>query len=230
MDYKDLLSGQTRENFWSMAKRELIDIALGQHARSSRPGAVPRILNIGAGVGDDLAAIKAHGTIHLVDIDAHALTLINDKDCAEKRVASITNLPYPDGFFDVVICLDVFEHVGDDARAFSEVHRVLRNHGRLIFTVPAFPWLYSSHDRVLKHVRRYSLDEIRERLVGFKIVFLSYWDFFLFLPISLWRMSRRHAPPREDVVPSSRAGNRFLFHVLHVENMLVQRGIHLPLG
>lgn len=51
----------------------------------------------------------------------------------------VQDLTYADGSFDLCTSTDVFEHVPDDARAFSEVHRVLRPGGMAVFTVPLGP-------------------------------------------------------------------------------------------
>jgi SAM-dependent methyltransferase len=48
----------------------------------------------------------------------------------------VQRLTYADASFDLVTSTEVFEHVPDDARAFAEVHRVLRAGGHLVFTVP----------------------------------------------------------------------------------------------
>lgn len=45
-------------------------------------------------------------------------------------------LTYPSASFDLCVCTEVFEHVPDDGRGFSELHRVLRNGGQLFLTVP----------------------------------------------------------------------------------------------
>ncbi|MFP6639255.1 MAG: methyltransferase domain-containing protein [Myxococcota bacterium] len=47
-------------------------------------------------------------------------------------------LSYPDERFDLCTNTEVLEHVSNDRRAFSELHRVLRPGGHLIFSVPLF--------------------------------------------------------------------------------------------
>jgi SAM-dependent methyltransferase len=48
----------------------------------------------------------------------------------------LTDAPFPDGSFDVVLCNHVFDEIPDDRRALSEIHRVLRPGGRLITQTP----------------------------------------------------------------------------------------------
>jgi SAM-dependent methyltransferase len=64
------------------------------------------------------------------------------------RQADLERLAYPDGSLDIVLAADVFEHVREDERAFSEIHRVLRPGGVLVFTVP-----YVSEAETLVRVR-----------------------------------------------------------------------------
>ena len=73
----------------------------------------------------------------------------------------------PDGWFDLVLAMDVTEHVEDD-RGFVEglVQRRLKTGGHLLFSVPAWPVLFSEHDRFLDHVRRYTPSAGRELLIG----------------------------------------------------------------
>jgi SAM-dependent methyltransferase len=230
MDYKDYLSGQIRDNFWSMAKRDLIEILLRKYTKKTRPGLDNQILNIGAGVGDDLKVIRDHGAVHVIDIDKRALQLIPEGLCEEKRIADIIDLPYPEESFDVVTCFDVFEHVKEDKRAVREVYRVLKAGGVMVFTVPAFQRLYSSHDRMLKHERRYNYPDIIRRLTRFTIVYTSYWNCLLSIPVAVRRLLRKNLRPSEDIVSFSRPQNLFLFYLMHIENLLLKREIFLPFG
>ena len=85
-------------------------------------------------------------------------------------------LPVGDSKLDVAVALDVLEHLDDDRRALTEILRVLRPEGVLLATVPAYPFLWSSHDEALDHRRRYRRAELRERLAaaGFEITLCSH--------------------------------------------------------
>jgi SAM-dependent methyltransferase len=97
----------------------------------------------------------------------------------------ITHLPFPDNYFDVILCSHVLEHVVDDIKAMSELCRVLTDHGRAIVLTPVDftkeltfedfsitssrerERLFGQHD----HVRLYGLDFFsRLEKVGFKVV------------------------------------------------------------
>jgi SAM-dependent methyltransferase len=113
-----------------------------------------------------------------------------DSPLAMDRV-DLLDMPYPAGSFDVVICNHVLEHVPDDRLALSEIHRVLRPHGRAILTSPVDDTLAetledstvtSPEERHLvfgqsDHLRRYGRD-FAERVAasGFAVATVSYID------------------------------------------------------
>lgn len=71
------------------------------------------------------------------------------------RAGEITALPFANDSFDLVAAFDVIEHVEDDERVFAEFMRVLKPDGRLIFSVPLHPALWTTFDDYVGHARRY---------------------------------------------------------------------------
>ena len=134
MDIRDYQAGATGEFFWFKAKEQLIEVLLNKLNCEKRL----KVLNVGAGTGDDLSVIKRFGEIHAVDIDPKALELIPKKLVVEKKACDICSMPYPDCFFDLVVAFDVLEHIETDTEAVNEIGRVLKPNGFFIFTVPAF--------------------------------------------------------------------------------------------
>ena len=151
MDYKDYQAGQTDDNFWFRAKYGLIK-ALMEKKSLGRDGQRPKILSIGTGTGDDLKILQHFGDNYVTDILPEALAIVPDEYCFEKRIADATQLPYADNFFDIVVSFDVFEHIEDDKKAVAQVHRVLRQGGALVYSVPAGPGLFSRRAVALEHL------------------------------------------------------------------------------
>jgi SAM-dependent methyltransferase len=68
------------------------------------------------------------------------------------------------GQADTVICLNVLEHIRDDATGLANIASALEPGGVAIVLVPQDPRLYGSLDRELGHYRRYSEAELRTRM------------------------------------------------------------------
>ena len=91
---------------------------------------------------------------------------------------------------DQVLLLDVLEHIEND-RVFLEVlRRKMVRGGRLIVTVPAFMFLWSSEDDAAGHFRRYRINPLRELLetCGFEVDYQSYYMGFLLIPVLFFRV------------------------------------------
>jgi ubiquinone/menaquinone biosynthesis C-methylase UbiE len=118
----------------------------------SPAGGELRILNIGAGAGDDLPVIGSFGKVTVIDVDEKALDMIPEGACEEKMPGDACALPFEDNTFDLAVAFDVLEHIEDDVKAVAELNRVLKTGGRFIFSVPANQSLFSSHDRALARI------------------------------------------------------------------------------
>lgn len=108
------------------------------------------ILDVGCGRGFYLKMISHYQfikEIHGVDIEKKYLKIakkINNDDRVLIKENSVYSLPYPDNFFDFIICSEVLEHLRNDIKALKEIKRVLKPKGHLVITVPNyhFPFLW----------------------------------------------------------------------------------------
>jgi SAM-dependent methyltransferase len=107
--------------------------------------------------------------------------------------ASVTRLPFERDTFDAVGFFDVLEHMDDAALSLEEARRVLKRGGALFYTVPAFPLLWSKHDDLVGHVRRYRLTEVRNLVegCGFRSLWSSMYYGFLLAPALLRKVVNR---------------------------------------
>ena len=62
----------------------------------------------------------------------------------------------PDRHYDLIGAFDVIEHIEDDAAALASIAAKLKPGGKFVMTVPAHQWMWSAHDVVNHHKRRYS--------------------------------------------------------------------------
>ena len=237
MDYKDLQAGQNKENFWFKSKNNLIEVlmqkiclATPDLAKRDKNEKRLKILNVGAGAGADLKILNKFGNVYVVDINQNALLFVDKKLCVEKRLADACSLPYDNNFFDIVVSFDVFEHIKNDKRAVSEIYRVLKDNGALIFTAPAFQFLFSSHDKALNHQRRYNKKNIKLLLYKFSNLKIFYWNFLLFIPIAAIRLFNKKASPKIDNANLYPWLNALFYKLLSVDNFLIKNGISMPIG
>ena len=171
--------------WWEVGRRALARSLLRRYAPVAGNGRQARLLEIGCGSGALLQDLSADNVVVGMDIADVALRVCRERglDCVSK--GDVTALPYADAAFDIVIAIDVLEHIDDDAAAVREIHRVCKPGGRLIVTVPAFQMLWSRRDVDHHHKRRYRVKEISRRLRegGFNVVKATYVNLPVFFPL-----------------------------------------------
>ena len=92
--------------------------------------------------------------------------------------------------FDVVTLFDVLEHIKEDGRALQKLESSLTHGGFAVITVPAFECLWSEHDELAHHYRRYrkhGLAELIEKNTHLKIYKISYFNMSFFFPMLIFR-------------------------------------------
>ena len=101
--------------------------------------------------------------------------------------------------FDVITMFDVLEHLDDPVGAIKALKGLLTDSGQLVITVPAFQFLWSKHDDLNHHRRRYSLRQLTEHLAegGMTVDFHSYFNSVLFGPVAAVRLFRKVVPGNE---------------------------------
>jgi glycosyltransferase involved in cell wall biosynthesis len=137
-------------------------------ADAIRPYVGDRVLEIGAGIGNMSVHLMPRTLYWATDVNAQYLDYL-DRLCPTRPYMRVTytNAENPETFpagqsFDTVVCLNVLEHVQDDAAALRNVWNVLDPGGRAIILVPCGPKLYGTLDEVLGHFRRYTREQLAE--------------------------------------------------------------------
>jgi SAM-dependent methyltransferase len=186
MDQALLLSfAELEEVHWWFVARRLIVM---DTVRRWAPDGLARIAEVGCGTGGTLRTLSAafpSASVLGIDPNEQALALTRDRG-SEAVLGRFEELPLPDGWADLLLGLDVIEHVRDDARALAEARRALRPGGRLVLTVPALPRLWSPHDEINEHARRYRHLELAQRIqqAGLRLERLTYFSTLL-LPLGV---------------------------------------------
>ncbi len=177
------------------------------------------LLDVGAGTGICVEEFQPYCRTLGIESSPIAIGLAYHSIQSQPRLlgGSITAIPLKNESVDIVLCLDVLEHIADDRQAFLEIVRVIRPGGLVIITVPAFNWAASDWDVALGHHRRYNLTKLQKLIMGPKIsiVYRNYINSFVFWPVVVYRKLRtwykNSFPHRmEDQVPPTWL-NRLLY-------------------
>jgi SAM-dependent methyltransferase len=194
-----------------------------------------RILDVGCGTGANANAFARLALTIGIDASLDALHFCQNRGIKTVALSPVEVLPFACGTFDIVTALDVLEHTDDDLHCLREIHRVGKQKGLVLITVPAYGFLWSEHDEALKHRRRYTAHELRNKLVltGFQVVRTSYFISTLFFPIlalRIWQGLRKNSTqPRTSVYVLPDWINSALVGLLAVERRFFQR-INIPFG
>lgn len=159
-----------------------------------------KIMEAGCGPGANLKMLAQFGTVSAFEPDEYALNYCRVYSGLPASQIQPGFLPAPipaaGSFaapFDLVGAFDVIEHVQQDQEALRALFNVTKPGGYALFTVPAFPFLWSQHDVANHHHRRYVLPEFEKKLrdAGFEITLISYYNYFLFPLVAAVRFIKK---------------------------------------
>ena len=171
------LANIEENHWWFKERRELLRDWAQIFPISSK------FLDIGAGAGRQSVLLRDELGMRVTAIE---LSDFGVASCIQNGVnviqASATKLPLSPESYDAIVAMDVLEHIEDDVETLNEMVRVLKPSGYVFITVPAFPFMWSSHDVAVDHVRRYRKSDLAEKIENSKlsIVSLRYWNSLLF--------------------------------------------------
>jgi SAM-dependent methyltransferase len=181
-----------RWHWWFRGRRRVVEAILRHElpAQGSRA-----LLSVGCGPAEGLDWLVPfagpQGQVVGLDIEPiHARGLPEQVGFV---LGSLEHTPFADQSFDVVLALDVLEHLADDAAGLSEAARLVRPGGLLLLTVPALPSLWGGQDVVSEHRRRYTKRTLARlfQVTALADYQVKYFNTLLFPAAGLVRWSRR---------------------------------------
>lgn len=160
-----------------------------------------KLCEIGCGTGGNLKMLSEFGSVDGVEINESAKKIA--ESLKTKNETNIFQGHLPDaiplkGFYDGVFSLDVIEHIENDLEAVKALKELANENGRFIFTVPAYQWLWSWHDEVNHHYRRYTKKSFCDLLeqAGLNVRYASYFNTLLFPLAVVKRITEFLVPKR----------------------------------
>jgi len=198
-----------------------------------------RVLDAGCGTGRTMVELAGLGAVSGVDPSSDAVRFCRARGLDDVHQAGLEALPFANSAFDLVLACDVLEHVEDDLGALQELRRVTRTGGVLIVTVPAYRWMWTEHDVVLHHLRRYSATHLRHQATsaGWAVQRCTYFNSVL-LPLAaggrlgsrLLTVVARRRRGRTDLDRTPAVLNRVMELPLRFEASVIRAGSRFPAG
>lgn len=175
-------------HWWFQGKKFLIESII--NTIDILPG---KFMDIGCGTGMFLNIIGRNRNAYGIDISEQALSYCKNKGNRFLVRSSGDYLPFKENVFSLVLLLDMLEHVENAHEVLKEVHRICKPKSVVLITVPAFDFLWGTHDISHHHKRRYTHSKLRDLglSAGFLIERLTYTNFFIFIPVLLRRIISR---------------------------------------
>lgn len=215
-------------HFWYKGMRKITKTLLDKYLPKSKR---LKILDAGCGTGRNIIFLKNYGQVSGFDISPHAIKYCKKRKLANIKLGDINRINFKDGSFDVVTCFDVLYHkqVKNYKNVISNFLRILKPGGILFIRVPAFQFLLSSHDKAVHTKHRFNKNELKEILISrqFKILKISYINFFLFPFIAVSRMINKSKS--SDVKKINFLLNYLLQFPLWIESLMISY-ISFPYG
>ena len=209
--------------FWFNTRINMMKILLDRAMKECKKKKLT-VLSIGPGTGNEIYLARNYGKLTVLDLNQNVLDRVPNDLVDAKICSDVTNLPFKNSSFDIVMAFDVLEHVKDDNIAVLQINRVLKKGGIFIGSVPSYQRLFGSHDKYWGHYRRYENKEIKELLSCFKNAKIEYWNSLLFIPISIFRLlqknSKANAHDKDPIMPI----DILLRTILEFENYTIKKG------
>ncbi len=205
-------------HWWYRGRRTVIEGVID----SLRLPARARILDAGCGSGRNMLELARHGTVTGVELSETSVALARERRAGEVVAGSVLEMPFPPDSFDLA--------------ALRELRRTVAPGGALLVTVPAYPSLWSGHDEINHHYRRYtrrSLQRVAEQ-AGWEQVRTTYFNSLLLPMAALLRvMERLNTKTTEsslDLWVPPAPVNWLLERPLALEAALIAHGARIPAG
>ena len=224
------MSEQDAEHWWFVARREILQDQIA----SLRLPKSARILEAGAGPGGNLAMLSQFGRLEAFELDEGAGRIASERSGIDVLPGALPDdINYAPRSFDLIVALDVIEHIEADRESVQALAELLQPGARMLITVPAYGWLWSEHDNRHHHKIRYTRPMVRKLAenAGLKIEKCSYFNTLLLPLIVGIRLLKKifGVTDRPDDAMPGPAVNAMLRRIFSAERHLL-RYLSMPIG
>lgn len=227
--YRHMADIQAR-HWWYEGRRRILAAII---RRLTLP-AHAKIFEAGCGTGANLGMLRAFG--HVDGMEPHDFGrdhAMKISGCDVRRGFLPDDIPFQ-GPYDLIGAFDVIEHVDDDKGSLKTLYAMTAPGGYALFTVPAWMFLWSQHDVINHHKRRYTRPDFAGllRQSGYEVVFSSYYNFWLFPLIAAVRFAKNTFGLKDspDLAMPPPAPINSLLALIFASERLVLGKIPLPFG
>jgi len=167
------------KHWWFSARRKIVKRVLKS---LDQPEGV-NVLDVGCGTGGNFKMLAEFGNVEGLECEKSAIAMAEARRaCLVHHGCLPESVSLEKGKYNLITLFDVLEHIENDLGALQVVSGLLAADGRLMITVPAFPFLWGEHDISHHHKRRYRKVQLEEllRRSGMEVEYLTYYNCFLF--------------------------------------------------
>ena len=212
-------------HWWFQARKKIIETVI----KKNIPHKKINILDFGSGSGVNIDMLSKFGHVNIYE--PHLITRKYLKKKFNSKKYSVVS-KFNQKKFDLILLADVLEHIKDDKKIVNKLSKSLKNKGFILITVPSYKILFSKKDIILGHYRRYTKQEIINLFKNFETVKLTFFNFFLFLPIAFiiifLKILRIDFIDEVEKSPK-KIVNLILFLIFNIESKLINH-FNLPFG
>jgi len=229
------LEEREKNHYWHKTKRKIIKNVLIKADSPKKTTRPKTLLDIGCGAGINLSYFRH--SFHCVGIEPDPTLAKQARYNSQTTIYQHSlplDIPSLHNKFDCILLLDVLEHINNDLEALKSIVPLLSKEGIIIINVPALPILWSTHDRITQHKRRYTQQSL-QRLInkaGLNTLNNNYWNSLAVPLIYLQRcIYYRHTPTNQYKLQTTLPKTRnSLYHRLLLMEYYITKPFKIPFG
>ena len=164
---KDLREKNKKYYDKSWTNRKYVDPKRWPHWNIIQPFLKQRNLEIGPGIKPKIPVNENY----FIDISLESLKVLKHNGAHVFHSNLKNRLPFKSDYFHLICAFEVLEHLPNDTKVLTEIHRILNKKGSSVITFPLHQHLFNGYDEFVGHVRRYDVENVESffRKGGFKI-------------------------------------------------------------